>query len=86
MPMMMCGHAANAKKGDGTPVCVICYGTPGGAGAVEVAPEPDLTGRIAQCAYNPESSRVPSDSSLPFFEHRPNHEYDRYYCGCYGWD
>ena len=28
----------------------------------------------------------PSDSKLPFFEHRPNREHDAFYCGCWGWD
>ena len=27
-----------------------------------------------------------SDSNLPFFNHKPNSEYDDYYCGCGGWD
>jgi hypothetical protein len=30
---------------------------------------------------------VDSDSeTLPFFEHRPNKDFDKFYCGCHGWD
>ncbi len=29
---------------------------------------------------------VDSDPSLAFFEHKPDEDYDRYYCGCWGWD
>jgi hypothetical protein len=28
----------------------------------------------------------PSSESLAFFEAKPEEEYDRFYCGCYGWD
>jgi len=45
---------------------------------------PDLTGRKARCAYG--GSEVDSNYNLAFFEYRPDEEYDRYYCGCYGWD
>jgi hypothetical protein len=27
-----------------------------------------------------------SSSSLPFFEHRPDADFDKFYCGCHGWD
>lgn len=27
-----------------------------------------------------------SSLSLAFFEYRPEHDYDFYYCGCIGWD
>lgn len=27
----------------------------------------------------------PSSTSLPFFEHRPDEEHDKHYCGCFGW-
>lgn len=80
-PTMGCGHTANAQKGDGSPLCVICYGIV--PGADEVAETPNLEGRMAECTCN---RRVPSDTQLPFFEHTPNKEFDRYYCGCYGWD
>jgi len=28
----------------------------------------------------------PSDTNLPFFEYKPDKEYDVFYCGCHGWD
>lgn len=81
--MMGCGHSANAKKGDGSPVCVICYGiTPG---ADTVVTSPDLTGRIARCSYGSHAD-VPSSTGLAFFSHRPDQQHDNYYCGCFGWD
>lgn len=39
------------------------------------------TGRYPGSSKPQESGR-----HLPFFEARPNETYDRYYCGCYGWD
>lgn len=30
-------------------------------------------------------AEAPSSFDLPFFEHRPDREYDDYYCGCWGW-
>ena len=78
--MMMCGHAANGKKGD-QPVCVICAGLKHGWDIA--APEANLAGRKASCAcgYTTDSS-----SGLAFFESRPDSETDRFYCGCHGWD
>jgi len=49
-PLMKCGHAANAKDKDGNPVCVICFDGRGSDAAI-VAEMPDLTGRLARCAY-----------------------------------
>ena len=82
-PMMKCGHAANAKKPDGSPVCVICIGIKPEAEQVADEP-PKLDGRTAKCAYC--KSTVPSDTRLAFFEHKPEQPQDRYYCGCHGWD
>ncbi len=31
-------------------------------------------------------SYAPSSTDLPFFEHKPDEEYDAYFCGCMGWD
>jgi len=28
----------------------------------------------------------PSKTNLPFFEHKPDKDYDEFYCGCWGWD
>lgn len=40
--------------------------------------------KSAQCLYC--SKTTESHPSLPFWEHKPNDEYDKYYCGCFGWD
>jgi len=43
--------------------------------------------RMAMCAYGCKDSIKPSDSKfLPFFEAQPDREYDKYYCGCWGWE
>ena len=44
----------------------------------------ELDGRKAKCAMC--GREKDSDYNLPFFEYRPNEEYDSYYCGCIGWD
>lgn len=79
---MQCGHTANATSSDGKPACAICVGIH--PGATEPGPPSDLTGRTARCAYG--GIAVPSNASLPFFEHRPDKPHDLYYCGCFGWD
>jgi hypothetical protein len=95
--MMKCGHAANALQG-GKPVCVICAGINEGCNVI-VEP-PDLTGRMACCAYRSPGKYgcnkgeakdgkhgiIPSSPNLAFFEHKPAEKYDEYYCGCFGWD
>ena len=86
-PMMGCGHAANAHYTDSNgveqPSCVICVGIV--AGAKTVVETPNLEGRMARCSYGAHKD-VPSSMKLAFFEHHPDQEFDRYYCGCYGWD
>lgn len=90
-PMMKCGHAANAKNALGKPCCVICAGINPGASVVDEAP-PSLEGRMAKCSYSkgrdgkPCLSMKPSSPDLAFFESKPNEEYDRFYCGCWGWN
>lgn len=81
MIMMKCGHAANAKS-NGKPCCAICIGII--PGADEVAPPPNLSGRMASCCYcdNVDSS----EKKLAFFKHWPDRDRDEYYCGCRGWD
>lgn len=75
--MMECGHSANATC-DGKPACAICS-------CYKIAESsPDLTGRKAKCPYCKKT--VTSNTDLPFFEYRPGHECDSYYCGCRGWD
>ena len=76
-PIMACGHAANAVTDDGKPICVICM-------CKEVRKTPSLAGRFAKCSDC--GHKEPSDMNLPFFEYKPDEEYDSYYCGCYGWD
>ena len=83
--LMGCGHAANAVTADGAPACAICAGIHPGASTV--ADAPDLTGRVARCSYYSSCRReVPSRTTLAFFGHRKAQPYDRYYCGCWGWD
>ena len=76
---MKCGHATFATIGpDNIPICPICL-------CHEIADEPTLEGREARCTYGCGSKR-PSSFDLPFFRYCPGSEYDRYYCGCEGWD
>ena len=43
-----------------------------------------LEGRKAKC---PECGKVESSHwGLPFFQYRPEEEFDQYYCGCRGWE
>jgi len=136
MPMMKCGHVANANS-NGKPCCVICAGVLPEAFIVNENP-PSLEGRIAKCAYGCGNERPSIESlqgRLAFFEycgedsteskhckvcgfgptahlrrsknldnHPAYHDklykciregtyepkgdrgYDRYYCGCRGWD
>lgn len=79
-PMMKCGHSANAVFND-KPCCAICAPSPD---AYEVVETPDVTGRKAKCS----DCDYVRDSSvdLPFFEYRPDEEYDKFYCGCMGWE
>lgn len=131
MPMMKCGHEANATY-NGKPCCVICAGILPHAYVIDESP-PDLSGRTAKCAYcgkeqpsNPERlaffeycgensieatyckvcgfgvsahSKENLDSHPPeyhkklykcieedTYEPKGDRGYDRYYCGCRGWD
>ena len=83
---MECGHVANAKDENGKPVCVICAGYNEGAYLIEKEAEgtEGLEDRKARCAYCRDVCE--SRWNLPFFEYRPDNEYDSYYCGCRGWD
>lgn len=84
---MACGHQANASctRKDGidydppVPSCVIC-------GCIEVAPAPDLTGRVARCGYCGTERPSTERARLAFFEFCGDREHDRFYCGCRGWD
>lgn len=75
--IMKCGHAPNATSND-KPACAICS-------CVELDDrEINLTGREATCTYC--GKKQQSDERLAFFEHRPGQRFDKYYCGCFGWD
>lgn len=85
--MMKCGHAANGTESEtGKPVCVICIGIDTGYNVIDASASiPD--GRLARCAYFHRCQmEVPSHTGLPFFERTADAEYDRFYCGCMGWD
>lgn len=79
--IMKCGHQANATMmvdGKQIPACVICE-------CIEpIEAKLDLTDRKMQCGC---CGRIlPSVESAAFFEYRHNCEFDRFYCGCEGWD
>lgn len=83
-PMMKCGCAGQADRvmPDGTrkPSCIT-------HSCDEIAPiQPNLVGRKAKCSYGCVKTITDSSLDLAFFEHKPDAEFDRYYCGCYGWD
>lgn len=59
-PMLTCGCAANATS-EGKPGCAVHLCT-------EVAPTPDLTGRVAVCYGH--CAKLPSTPSLAFFVYR----------------
>ena len=85
--ILTCGCDADiARDENGNPICPIH-----GCGEVqEEKLEELLKGRKAKCAYCGsicDSLHCPGYSGFPpFFEHRPEEEFDRYYCGCRGWD
>lgn len=77
MKVLKCGHLPNAKK-DGKPCCVMCN-------CSEFAKDvPNLTNRKARCSDC--GKIVDSKLNLAFFIHKPNEQYDKFYCGCCGWD
>lgn len=80
--LMKCGHSAQGRKGNGRPVCVICYGLD--PGADQVADSPDLSSRDARCYYCKRVTK--SNVELPFFTYQPEDPLDDYYCGCHGWN
>lgn len=82
MPLMKCGHIANAFV-DGQPVCCFCYGITPEAIQIDEKTQ-NLDNRKAKCGYC--GKVVDSNKELPFFEHKPNADFDSYYCGCEGWN
>lgn len=88
MPYLMkCGHIAQGVAEDGSPVCVICAGIKEEAYQVDrgCCGAEGLENRVAKCIYGCGSKRN-SSWELPFFEYKPECEYDYFYCGCGGWD
>lgn len=82
-PMMKCGHTAQGEDSKtGKPCCVICCGISEGWDIP--ASEPDLTGRVAKCTSC--GQERPSSTQMPFFEYRPDKDYDIFYNGCRGWE
>lgn len=84
--LMKCGHVANAIDADGKPICVICFGIRKGAKEVERELDENETipNRYARCMYC--GKKVESRWNLPFFEYKPEENFDEFYCGCGGWD
>lgn len=78
---LKCGCVAHAERilADGlrVPSCIV-------HDCDEPAPMPNIEGRKAKCVYG--GAEVPSSFDLAFFEYKPSENFDRYYCGCYGWD
>ncbi len=81
MPLMDCGHIAQASDRKGKPVCVMCIGKK--EGATVVSEVTDLSQRKSRCTHCGEISHT--DTELPGFRHRQEREFDDYYCGCRGW-
>lgn len=81
-PIMKCGHAANAVQAE-KPVCAICAGITPGWNEIDPNP-PSLEGRMMRCSYCGRERN--SDASGAFFVYLEGNNFDRYYCGCRGWD
>lgn len=96
--LMKCGYVSNADRiledGSKVPTCAICFGFHPDAEQVEreCKGSDGLEGRKARCVYSSPkrgytcNGEVNSQWELPFFEYRPDKAYDKYYCGCWGWD
>lgn len=82
IPIMMCGHRANAVDKSGNPLCAICF--PSKESITIMNSSPSFEGRMAKCTYC--NNIKPSSYDLPFFTPMPNRPYDDFYCGCRGWD
>lgn len=77
MKILKCGHTPNAKK-EGKPCCVICNCSEFSNST------PNLIGRKSLCF---QCGKIETSSlNLAFFEYRPKQDFDKHYCGCYGWD
>ena len=81
--VMKCGHKAIAcviKDGKKIYCCPICRGED----AFTPINKPNTTGRQAKCIYCGRTCK--SSYELAFFQHKPQKQFDEYYCGCEGWD
>ncbi|MDD5547112.1 MAG: hypothetical protein PHO67_08180 [Candidatus Omnitrophica bacterium] len=92
-PLMKCGCVAPAITRDGKPACVVHAGKPEALQLDRmVKGNHGLEGRKAKCSCRHEGPRagIPTTTDsywcLPFFEYHPDKEFDRFYCGCFGWD
>lgn len=75
--IMKCGCVANATY-NGKPYCFT-------HDCDQVEKNfPDLSNRIAKCSMC--NNHEKSSENLPFFRHRPDCDFDDYYCGCGGWE
>lgn len=89
MYLMKCGHVVSTKIDETQPICLVCDCIDVEREIISDAELDDiLKGRKAICSSHKYSENKPVDSkwTLPFFEYCPDEEYDKYYCGCYGWD
>lgn len=80
--IMKCGHVVDEKH----PKCDLCNCT---TILREVMNNTDgLENRKARCCQHKTSKppEVPSRWDLPFFNYRPDKDFDEYYCGCWGWE
>lgn len=98
--MLKCGCNAMGQHNNkhdgleaGHPTCIV-------HDCCDVVDAPDLKGRKARCGnygratYKNECDDCvhvcqherKSSVDLAFFSHKPNEEYDEFYCGCHGWD
>lgn len=83
--LMKCGHIAQAKTNLGEPCCVLCVNDKNAfVIEKEVDSKEEIEGRRAKCSYCGHLTK--SSYNLPFFEHRPEREFDSFYCGCGGGD
>lgn len=79
-----CGHIAIATLYD-KPCCIFCTGPTSRLIDREILEDTDgLEGRKAKCYWC--NKVTESKWTLPFFEYKPKHFFDSYYCGCGGWD
>ena len=82
LKLMQCGHIGYAQTKDGKPYCLICDCSKVAKDQSKISKV--IVGRKAKCMYCDKFEN--SSYNLPFFQPRPDKDYDLYYCGCGGWD